>query len=160
MVHKVTTISFLESYDLSVRSIKFVNGLAGLYFIHLEAQSITYPFGPSRLIYIGLSESKQNSIGSRLRGHLTGQSGNVAISNYAKHYRVKFSYHTLDVLSVLGTNDLYELESFFLSDFLKQFGSFPICNGQAGMTIDSPGLDPHSIRIAWSSFDYLRCSSR
>jgi hypothetical protein len=152
-VAKIKTISFSESYDLSARSIKFVNGVAGLYFIHLEAQTVAYPFGASRLIYIGLSESNQNSIGSRLRGHLTGQSGNLGISNYAKRYRVKFSYHTFDLLSVLGTTDLYELESFFLSDFLGQLGSFPICNGQSGMTITTPMLNPNSIKIAWSNFD-------
>jgi hypothetical protein len=149
---KVTTVSFVESHDLSVRSIKFVNGLAGLYFIHLTDLAIAYPFGRSQLIYIGLSESKQNSIGSRLRGHLSGQSGNLAIRNYAARYKVEFTYHTLDVLSVLGTSDLYELESYFLSNFQESLGAFPICNGQSGMTIKIPALDPKSINILWESF--------
>jgi hypothetical protein len=96
--------------------------------------------------------SRQNSIGSRLRGHLGGQSGNLAIRNYATRYRLKFTYHTLDVLSVLGSNDLYELESYFLSDFLQNLGAFPICNGQSGMTIRAPSLDPKAIEIVWESF--------
>jgi hypothetical protein len=151
-LRKFVTISFLESYDLSGRSIKFANGLVGLYFIFLEGVAVPYPFAQSRLIYIGLSESAQNSIGSRLRGHLTGQSGNLAISNYASQHSVRFSYHSLDVLSVSGTKDLYELESYFLSDFLRRFGSFPICNGQAGMTIVEPSLDETRIDIDWKAF--------
>ncbi|MCR9135727.1 MAG: GIY-YIG nuclease family protein [Alphaproteobacteria bacterium] len=93
---------------------------------------INYPFQTSRLIYIGMSESKQNSLSMRLRGHLTGQSGNFGISNYAKNYKVKFTYYSAEVLKTYGNDNVFDLESFFLTDFLKHHGSYPICNGQAG----------------------------
>jgi hypothetical protein len=113
---------------------------------------IEYPFRRSRLIYIGMSESKQNSIGSRLRGHLTGQSGNLGVMNYAAQHVVRFTYQSLDALHVLGTN-LYELEFIFLADFLKHHGCYPICNGQSGISVASPSIDPDSVQVLWKSFD-------
>ena len=114
-----------------------------------------YPFKPSRLIYIGFSEFKQNSIGSRLKGHLTGQSGNLGISNYAARHDVQFTYQSLAVLRVLGV-DLYEFEYLFLADFQKHYGSFPICNGQAGASVISPSIEPSMMSVDWKSFDVLQ----
>src|SRR6266567_4394403 len=133
-------ISFPEEYTLSERDIKLVGGLTGIYFIYLDKVAIQYPFARSRLIYIGLSESRQNSIGKRLRAHLTGQSGNLGIKNYASRFKVNFTYHSLDVLSNLGTCDLYELEAFFLTRFLDAFGAFPICNNQSGVSVLYPRI--------------------
>ena len=50
-------------------SIRDLRGTIGLYFIYLMNTHIPYPYKPSRLIYIGMSESIQNSIGNRLRDH-------------------------------------------------------------------------------------------
>ncbi len=94
-------------------------GSVGLYFIRLTNIRITYPFRESGLIYIGMSESRHNSIGRRLRAHLTGQSGNHAIRNYAEHYSARFAYHPFELLQNLGATSLYEIESFFLGDFLR-----------------------------------------
>jgi hypothetical protein len=151
-VADIITLSFLEGYTFDGPSIKFVQGLTGIYFIYLNSNSIEYPFRPSRLIYIGMSESKQNSIANRLRGHLTGQSGNLGLMNYAAKRATKFTYQSLGVLSVLGT-DLYELECFFLTDFLNHFGCFPICNGQSGVTVASPTFDYAAVEISWEAFD-------
>lgn len=128
-------ILFMQTYNLSEYEIKLVRGVVGIYFVFLLDTDITYPFKSSRLIYIGMSESKQNSIAMRLRGHLTGQSGNYGISNYAKSRKVKFTYYTAEVLRGYGTENVYEMESFFLSDFLHHHGSYPICNGQGGHEI-------------------------
>jgi hypothetical protein len=146
-------ISFIEEYDLSERSIKFVKGTTGLYFIYLREPDVLYPFRRSRLIYIGLSESRQNSVGNRLRDHLSGQSGNLAISNYARRHTVKFTCHSFEVLKTLGTLDLFELESLFLGNFLAEFGSYPICNNQSGTFIHSPQINVDGIEIAWEWFD-------
>ena len=43
-----------------------LNGLTGLYFIFLPERKIGYPFRDSRLVYIGMSEKKTNSIGGRV----------------------------------------------------------------------------------------------
>ena len=125
-------IIFTRTYNLNDYEIKFVRGVAGIYFIFLHDVKIAYPIMNSRLIYIGMSESKQNSIALRLRGHLTGQSGNLGICNYAKTHQVKFTYYSAEVLKNYGNENLFDVESFFLTEFLDCHGCFPICNGQAG----------------------------
>ena len=124
----------------------------GIYFIYLENLRIPYPFRESRLIYIGLSESQQNSVGRRLYGHLTGQSGNLGIRNYVEHYSAKFTFHTFQLLRNLGAADLYEIESFFLSDFLRAGGSFPICNNQSGVFVAQPSIAHSDILVDWDHF--------
>lgn len=148
----MTTITFPEDYNFDDKSIKFLQGVVGIYFIYLEDLRIPYPFGNSRLIYLGLSESKQNSIGRRLYSHLTGGSGNQGIKNYIERYRTRFSFHTFELLRNLGATDLYEIESFFLSDFLRAKGSFPICNNQSGVNIAQPAISQIDIAVDWEHF--------
>jgi len=145
-------ILFIQAYNLSEQEIKFVRGVAGIYFIYLTESEIAYPFANSRLIYIGMSESKQNSLFKRLGGHLSGQSGNVGISNYAKTQRVKFTYYSAEVLRNYGNENLFDIESFFLSDFLNHYGCFPICNGQSGHK-PSETSSPITASVDWSFFD-------
>lgn len=68
----MTAITFPQDYSLDEASIKLLQGAVGLYFIRLTNLRIAYPFLESGLIYIGMSESRHNSIGRRLRAHLTG----------------------------------------------------------------------------------------
>ncbi len=152
MLNNPLSISFLEKFRLNEQSVRFVQGAIGLYFIYLEDCQIPYPFKASRLIYIGMSESKQNSIGSRLRGHLTGQSGNKAISNYASKYTTLFTIHIFQLLRNLGTDNIFELESFFLTDFLENHGSFPICNNQSGTSFPETQLNSKNIEVSWNYF--------
>jgi len=72
--------------------------------------------------------------------------------SYAKRQKTKFTFQSFDVLKVPGTDNLYELESFFLSDFLTNFGCFPICNNQSGFNILSPLIDPRRVTILWEKF--------
>ena len=146
------TISFPEDYNFNDRSIKLLQGIVGIYFIYLGDLRIPYPFGPSRLIYIGMSESKQNSIGRRLLAHRTGQSGNHGIRNYAERYQTKFTYHSDQLLSNLGTTDLFEIESFFLSKFLHAKGSFPICNNQSGIEVLESPIKRSEVAVDWEHF--------
>ena len=145
-------IGFIEHYDFDEVSIRLVQGTIGLYFIYLTELSIPYPFNPSRLIYIGMSESKQNSIGNRLRTHKTGQSGNLAIANYASRHDARFTYHDLDLLKTLGTENVVELESFFLADFLSMHGAYPICNNQSGILFPETTLTKDTVIIDWDLF--------
>jgi len=147
------TIAFYDHYELDETSVRLVQGTIGLYFIYLAAIRIPYPLKPSRLIYMGMSESKQNSIGNRLRAHRTGQSGNVAISNYAGRHATRFTYHPLELLKSLGTENVLELESFFLAHFLREFGAYPICNNQSGASFPLTRLSPDAITIDWTPFD-------
>ena len=144
-------IIFTRTYSFREQEVKFVQGLTGIYFIFLTDLRIAYPFQSSGLIYIGMSESKQNSIAMRLRGHLTGQSGNSGISNYAKAHKVKFTTYSAEVLRNFGNDNLFDVESFFLSSFLDTHGAFPICNGQAGHQLSSPEKNL-SARVEWSFF--------
>lgn len=144
-------IIFTRTYNLREQEVKFVQGVAGIYFIFLTDISIAYPFEASRLIYIGMSESRQNSIAMRLRGHLTGQSGNLGISNYAKTHSVKFTFYSADVLQNYGNDNVFDMESFFLSDFLLRHGSFPICNGQAGHQFSDTGKEI-TAKVDWTFF--------
>jgi hypothetical protein len=144
----ITTISFPRQHNLEERSIKLVQGTVGLYFICLQTIKIPYPFLESRLIYIGMSESRHNSIGRRLRGHLMGQSGNYAIRNYAERHSARFAYHSFQLLKNLGATSLYEIESFFLSDFVRVHGAFPICNNQSGWSVAEPKITGR-ITVAW-----------
>ena len=145
-------IGFIEHHDFDEASIRLVQGIIGLYFIYLAELQIPYPFVPSRLIYIGMSESKHNSIGNRLRAHKTGQSGNLAIANYASRYDARFTYHGLDLLKSLGTENVVELESFFLADFLSKHGAYPICNNQSGTFFPEATLTREAITIDWNLF--------
>ncbi len=145
-------VLFTQTYNLSEQEIKFVRGVAGIYFIYLTESEIAYPFANSKLIYIGMSESKQNSLFKRLGGHLSGQSGNMGISNYAKTQKVKFTYYSAEVLNNYGNENLFDVENFFLSDFLKHYGCFPICNGQSGHT-PSEHSSPIAADVDWSFFD-------
>jgi len=145
-------IFFTQTYNLSEQEIKFVRGVAGVYFIYLTRSVIAYPFAKSKLIYIGMSESKQNSIFKRLGGHLSGQSGNTGISNYARTQNVKFTYYSAEVLGNYGNENLFDIESFFLSDFLDHYGCFPICNGQSGH-MPSEQSRPIAADVDWSFFD-------
>ncbi len=145
-------LGFIEHHDFDDTSIRLVQGTTGLYFIYLSGLCISYPFKPSRLIYVGMSESKQNSIGNRLRAHKSGQSGNIAITNYAARHDACFTYHSLDILKTLGTENVLELESFFLTDFLREHGAYPICNNQSGTFFPEPTLTRDVISIDWNFF--------
>jgi len=146
-------ISFLEQHHFDETSTRFAQGSIGLYFIFLSELHIPYPFRLSRLIYIGMSESKQNSIGNRLRAHKTGQSGNLAIANYAARHDARFTYHSIDILKNLGTENILELESFFLADFLAEHGAYPICNNQSGTFFPETSLTREQFNIDWAFFD-------
>jgi hypothetical protein len=126
------TIRFLEEYGFDEVSIRSSRGLAGLYFIYTEDVFIPYPLKSSRLIYIGMSESKQNSIGNRIRDHESGQSGNPGLTNYIERRSAKFTYLSFEFLKILGVPTVAELEGSFLRAFLHEHGAYPICNNQAG----------------------------
>jgi len=145
------TIRFIEEHIFDEVSIRSVRGVAGLYFIHTFDLTIPYPFRSSRLIYVGMSESKQNSIGNRIRDHESGQSGNPGLTNYIHTRKAQFSYFTFDFLNVLGIPTIAELEGAFLRAFLKDHGSYPICNNQSGIELKTPIVVP-PFEIDWEHF--------
>lgn len=144
------TIRFIEEHSFDEVSIRSVKGLVGLYFVHTVDLPIPYPFRASRLIYIGMSESKQNSIGNRIRDHESGQSGNPGLTNYIRTRKAKFSFFTFDFLNVLGIPTVAELEGAFLRAFLSDHGCYPICNNQSGIELKVSAVPPFD--IDWQHF--------
>jgi hypothetical protein len=126
-------------------------GRVGLYFIFTENLTIPYPFRPSRLIYIGMSESRMNSIGKRLTDHLSGQSDNRGIKGYGARWEVKFTYLDIDFLKhIFSAIRIEDIETYFLENFADAFGTYPICNNRRG---EEKVLDlDKSLSIDWELF--------
>lgn len=145
------SIFFDTPKDFESSNILPLNGIAGLYFIFGQTISIQYPFDTSRLLYIGMSEKKTNSIGSRLIGHFQGKSKNIGLVNYRKKEKLLFTYINFEILAAKWEFRIEFLESFFLMDFVKAFGVYPICNNKTGMEILNNDLTTN-FKIDWDYF--------
>jgi len=145
-------IFFNEPQVFELKNIRPLNGIVGLYFIFLENIEIQYPFKKSRLIYIGMSEKRTNSIGSRLIGHYDGQSGNAGLVNYRKIEQLYFTYINFEMLKKLWQYKIEDLESYFILDFVSNYGVYPICNNKTGFEITKNDLDIN-FGIDWNYFE-------
>ena len=145
-------IFFNESELFNLRNIKPLNGITGLYFIFLTKLSIQYPFKKSRLIYIGMSEKRTNSIGLRLTDHYEGKSGNVGISSYKSRDTLKFTYINFEMLKNIWPCRIEDLESYFILDFVNNYGVYPICNNKTGFEILHSKIDT-KFKIDWRYFE-------
>lgn len=150
MVNEVT-IYFDSPKDFVPENIRPLNGIAGLYFIFSKSIDINYPFDVSKLLYIGMSEKKTNSIGSRLIGHYDGKSKNVGLSSYRKVEPLFFTYINFEMLRSIWDFRVEDLESYFLLDFVDKYGVYPICNNKTGHEILKNELIT-SFKIDWEYF--------
>ncbi|MDP2924527.1 MAG: hypothetical protein Q8O30_12570 [Candidatus Omnitrophota bacterium] len=122
--------------DFETRNFTALSGRTGLYFIFHNELLIPYPFNNSRLIYIGMSESRINSIGNRLKNHFSGRSNNKGIFGYKKRWELKFTYLDWEFLKhFFPTEKIQTIESLFLESFAENYGSYPICNNRRGDSI-------------------------
>jgi len=144
-------VFFDEPKVFDLQNIKPLTGIIGLYFIFLAKTEIQYPFKRSRLIYIGMSEKRTNSIGNRLAGHHDGQSGNVGIVNYGKTEQLMFTYTNFEMLRRIWTYSIEDLESYFILDFVRRYGVHPICNNKTGSEILQNELEV-TLEIDWDYF--------
>ena len=145
-------IYFNDPKIFNLQNTKPLSRIVGLYFIFLNRTEIQYPFRKSRLIYIGMSEKITNSIGNRLAGHYDGQSGNIGISNYRKTEQLNFTYINFEMLKKIWHLRIEDLESFFILDFVKNYGVYPICNNKTGFELLKNELDV-DLKIDWGYFD-------
>lgn len=145
-------INFDKQQDFELRNIKPLMGICGLYFIFLKETEIPHPFGKSRLIYIGMSEKKTNSIGKRLSGHYDGTSGNEGLLNYRKTEGLYFTYFNFEMLKRIWSYRIEDLESYFILDFLDKYGIYPICNNKSGFEIKKYDI-PITLEIDWKYFE-------
>lgn len=145
------TIYFDSPKLFEANNIKPLNGIAGLYFIFSQSIEIQYPFQKSKLLYIGMSERRTNSIGNRLLGHFDGKSKNLGLINYRKVEPLFFTYINFEMLKSLWQFRIEDLESYFILDFVEQFGVYPICNNKSGFEIQNQTLTS-SFKIDWKYF--------
>lgn len=146
------TIFFDSPKSFELSNIKPLNGIAGLYFIFSQSIDIQYPFEKSKLLYIGMSERKTNSIASRLSGHFDGKSKNIGLTNYRKIEPLLFTYINFEMLRSIWEFRIEDLESYFLLDFVDKFGVYPICNNKTGFEILKNTLST-SFKINWEYFN-------
>ncbi|MDR0820374.1 MAG: hypothetical protein LBN19_02485 [Endomicrobium sp.] len=151
MINNIIDIYFDVPLLFEVNNIKPLNGIVGLYFIFSSDTQIQYPFNKSKLLYIGMSEKKTNSIGGRLIGHFEGKSKNVGLVNYRKVEPLKFTYLNFDILKNIWKFRIEDLESYFILDFVRNFGVYPICNNKTGIEILKNTLSVN-FKIDWSYF--------
>lgn len=144
-------IFFEEHRKFELQNIKPLSGIIGLYFIFLTNTQIPYPFATSKLVYIGMSEKRTNSIGSRLTGHFDGQSGNIGLTNYRKVEQLNFTYLNFEMLKTIWQYRIEDLESYFILDFVKQYGVYPICNNKTGFEVLELNLAVN-LEIDWNYF--------
>jgi len=151
MISNETKIFFEEGRKFEIRNIKPLMGITGLYFIYNTKIELPYPFQASKLIYIGMSEKRTNSIGKRLQGHVEGTSGNEGILSYAKVNEVHFTHINFEMLKTLWSLSIESLESYFILDFVKRHGVYPICNNKSGYDILNADITNNLI-IDWKYF--------
>ena len=135
-----------------IQNIKPLSGLVGLYFIFTSTLDIQYPFKKSKLLYIGMSERKTNSIGSRLTGHFEGKSKNLGLVNYRKVGQLKFTIINFEMLKNFWDYRIEDLESYFILDFVENYGVYPICNNKSGFEILEKKIKANFV-IDWVYFD-------
>jgi len=145
------TIYFDSPKIFELSNIKPLNGVAGLYFIFSQSIDIQYPFDKSKLLYIGMSERKTNSIASRLSGHFDGKSKNIGLTNYRKIEPLLFTYINFEMLQNIWHFRIEDLESYFLLNFVEHFGVYPICNNKTGFEILNNTLSTN-FKIDWDYF--------
>ena len=145
-------IFFNQPKTFELQNIKPLMGLVGLYFIFSEKTEIQYPFETSRLLYIGMSQKKTNSIGSRLTGHFDGKSKNLGLVNYRKREQLFFTHINFEMLRNFWSHRIEDLESYFILDFVEKYGVYPICNNKSGYEILNKKLKANFI-IDWEYFD-------
>lgn len=150
-MNKEISIYFDEPKSFEPVNTKALGGIVGLYFIFTQNTFIQYPFDISKLLYIGMSEKKTNSIGNRLSGHFDGKSKNIGLINYRKIEPLLFTYINFEVLKTNWDFRIEDLESYFILSFVEHYGVYPICNNKTGAEIHSSELNI-SLKIDWNFF--------
>lgn len=151
MEKKTVSIYFDTPKSFEAKNIKPLNGIIGLYFIFSSTIQVQYPFDKSKLLYIGMSEKRTNSIGSRLIGHFEGKSKNIGLVNYRKVERLWFTYINIEMLRNIWDFRVEDLESYFILNFVEHYGVYPICNNKTGFEILNNTLKT-DFKIDWNYF--------
>ena len=145
-------LNFPSLKEFSQSELRGLIGVVGLYFVALKSDGIKYPFGSSRLLYIGMSERQTNSVGSRLLEHFSGASGNLGIYNYRKRYETVFTHLNFESTKEIWQRSVEDLESYFILDFVRTYGVYPICNNKSGYP-DLSAFPKNYFQIDWKVYE-------
>lgn len=145
-------IFFDEPSLFELENIRPLGTIIGLYFIFTKHTEIQYPFKKSRLLYIGMSERKTNSISKRLHGHFDGTSKNLGLANYRKVDPLLFTFISFEMLRPFWAYRVEDLESYFILDFVSKYGVYPICNNKSGFDVQRKIMTAE-FNIDWEHFE-------
>jgi len=119
-------INFDQYKEFKPKNINLLIGLRGLYFISLKKTEIPYPFRKSRLIY--------------------------GLINYRKVEGLYFTYLNFEMLKKIWNYRIEDLESYFILDFVNNYGIYPICNNKSGFEVLKKDLNLN-FKIDWKYFE-------
>lgn len=145
-------LNFDKPLEFKPQYFKGLSGVVGIYFIFMKEKKVTYPFRDSKLLYIGMSEKKTNSISSRLSDHYYGRSGNLGLQNYQKITDLMFTYLNFSIIQGIWNYRVEDFESYLLLDFVREFGVYPICNNKTGFPELGEG-SKEIVTVDWNYFD-------
>ena len=145
-------INFGNPLEFKPNNFRELKSICGLYLIFLPERKISYPFGDSRLIYIGMSEKVTNSISKRLISHYEGKSGNFGLKNYRLSDGLRFTYINFEIVKSFWPKRIENFESAFILNFVEKYGVYPICNNKTGFPELSKELE-NLLRIDWNYFN-------
>ena len=63
-----------------------------------------------------------------------------------------FTYLNFELLRNIWRLKIEDLESYFILDFIEQYGIYPICNNKTGFEVQNKGLD-FKLDIDWKYFE-------
>ena len=87
-----------------------------------------------------------------MQEHLEGKSRNEGIVSYGKVNCLFFTYINFEMLKRTWRLSIEDLESYFILDFVKRYGVYPICNNKSGYYILQSELENNLI-IDWKYFE-------
>lgn len=99
-----------------------------------------------------MSEKQTNSIGSRLQGHLEGKSGNEGLTSYGKVNELRVTVLNSQMFKSIWKHNIESLESYFILDFVTNYGVYPICNNKSGYDA-SQTEQINQLSIDWGFFE-------
>lgn len=76
----------------------------------------------------------------------------MGITNYRTVDQLNFTHINFEMLKQNWSYRVEDLESYFILDFVKNYGVYPICNNKTGFEILENTLDV-TLSIDWSYFE-------
>lgn len=101
----------------------------GIYFYVIRNKTVSYPFGPNRIIYIGKATNLRRRIGHHFSIDMKEKllNSNTLQWSYQNYFLPK-SNTEIDLM-LLEDKNYSQLELLFIGQFFINYGAPPLCNG-------------------------------